>query len=78
MIKRSLYFAFLASEIIWRRQISQKKNLLNKVLSYISIYYRNLIQFKIYPLTSTTYVKTDLLGEDGKTMWVIYTTNISK
>lgn len=36
------------------------------------------MQFKIYPLTSTTYVKTDLLGEDGKTMWVIYTTNISK
>lgn len=55
-----------------------EKNLLNKVLSYISIYYRNLMQFKIYPLTSTTYVKTDLLGEDGKTMWVIYTTNISK
>lgn len=36
------------------------------------------MQFKIYPLTSTTYVKTDLLEQDRNTMWVIYTINISK
>lgn len=35
------------------------------------------MQFKTYPLTSTTYVRTDLSEEAGNTMWVIYTINIS-
>lgn len=37
------------------------QNLFNKIISWKSTYYQNGKQFKIWPLTSSTYVKADLL-----------------
>lgn len=60
-----------------KRELNEE-NLFNKIMSWKSTYYQNGKLFKIYPLTSSTYVKADLLEYEWNTILVIYTINISK